>query len=155
VEIVAAPHDNLCFARMKDPLANLPGYVLRRASAATLAELNQHLEPLKLRHADVAFLLLIDEAPGISQSEAGRILDIQRANMVPFVARLEKRGLVDRRKVDGRSQALNLTAGGRAMLVKARRVVGSFEASLMNRVPEKMRPMVLPILMALWKGADS
>jgi hypothetical protein len=41
------------------------------------------------------------------------------------------------------------------MLAKVRRVVDSFEASLMNRVPEKMRPMVLPILMALWKRPDS
>jgi DNA-binding MarR family transcriptional regulator len=140
---------------MKDPLAKLPGYVLRRASSAALAELNQRLEPLKLRHADVAFLLLIGGMPGISQSEAGRILDIKRANMVPFVSRLERRGLVDRTKVDGRSRALRLTAGGRRMLAKARRVVGSFEASLMNRVPEKMRAMVLPILMALWKRPDS
>jgi hypothetical protein len=104
---------------MKDPLAKLPGYVLRRASSAALGELNQRLEPLKLRHADAAFLLLID-----------------------------------RTKVDGRSQALRLTAAGRTMLAKARRVIGSFEAALMNRVPEKMRPMVLPILMALWKGPD-
>lgn len=140
---------------MKDPLTNLPGYVLRRASAAALAELNQLLEPLKLRHADVAFLLLIEATPGISQSEAGRILEIQRANMVPFVSRLERRGLLERTKVDGRSQALRLTAAGRAMLAKARRIIGSFETSLMNRVPEKMRPMVLPILMALWKGPDA
>ena len=140
---------------MKDPLTNLPGYVLRRASAASLAELNQLLEPLKLRHADVAFLLLIEATPGISQSEAGRILEIQRANMVPFVSRLERRGLLERTKVDGRSQALRLTAAGRAMLAKARRIIGSFETSLMNRVPEKMRPMVLPILMALWKGPDA
>jgi DNA-binding MarR family transcriptional regulator len=140
---------------MKDPLTNLPGYVLRRASAASLAELNQLLEPLKLRHADVAFLLLIEATPGISQSEAGRILEIQRANMVPFVSRLERRGLLERTKVDGRSQALRLTAAGRAMLAKARRIIGSFETSLMNRVPEKMRPMVLPILMALWKGPES
>jgi DNA-binding MarR family transcriptional regulator len=155
VEIDVALHDSLDLVRMKDPLAKLPGYVLRRASAAALAELNQRLEPLKLRHADVAFLLLIDGSPGISQSEAGRILDIQRANMVPFVSRLEKQGLLDRTKVDGRSQALRLTAGGRAMLAKARRVIGVFEASLMNRVPEKMRPMVMPILMALWKGPES
>ena len=155
VEIDVALHDSLDLVRMKDPLAELPGYVLRRASAAALAELNQRLEPLKLRHADVAFLLLIDGSPGISQSEAGRILDIQRANMVPFVSRLEKRGLLDRTKVDGRSQALRLTAAGRAMLAKARRVIGVFEASMMNRVPEKMRPMVLPILMALWKGPES
>lgn len=140
---------------MKDPLANLPGYVLRRASAAALAGLNLQLEPLNLRHADVAFLLLLDSLPGISQSDAGRILDIQRANMVAFVSRLESRDLIARTKLDGRSQALRLTAAGRSTLAKARRVVARFEASLMNRVPEKMRPIVLPILMALWKGPDS
>jgi DNA-binding MarR family transcriptional regulator len=155
MEIVVAAHENHCSGPMKDPLANLPGYVLRRASAAALAELNQQLEPLNLRHADVAFLLLLDSLPGISQSDAGRILDIQRANMVAFVSRLERRDLIARTKLDGRSQALRLTAGGRSMLAKARRVVSRFEASLMNRVPEKMRPMVLPILMALWKGQDS
>jgi DNA-binding MarR family transcriptional regulator len=139
---------------MKDPLAKLPGYVLRRASTAVLADLNRRLEPLKLRHAEVAFLLLIASNPGISQSEAGRILDIQRANMTPFVARLRRRGLVDRTKVDGRSQALRLTAGGRTVLAGARRIVGTFEASLLNRVPEKLRPMVLPILTALWKVTE-
>lgn len=144
----------LCTRSMKDPLAKLPGYVLRRASAATLAELNQRLEPLKLRHADVAFLLLIDSSPGISQSAAGRRLDIQRANMAPLVARLEKRGLVERTRVDGRSQAMRLTGAGRALLAKARRIVDRFETSLMNQVPEKMRPLVLPILMALWKGSE-
>jgi DNA-binding MarR family transcriptional regulator len=138
--------------RMKDPLSRLPGYVLRRASAAALADLNRRLEPLKLRHAEVAFLLLIGSSPGISQSEAGRTLDIQRANMAPFVARLRRRGLVDRTQVDGRSQALKLTSAGRSMLARARRIVAGFEASLLERVPEKMRPMVLPILMALWKG---
>jgi DNA-binding MarR family transcriptional regulator len=139
---------------MKDPLAKLPGYVLRRASGATLNELNRRLEPLKLRHADVAFLLLIDSNPRISQSDAGRILDIQRANMVAFVARLERRGLVERTKVDGRSQAVALSAEGRVLLGKVRRIVDKFEHSLMDRVPEKMRPMVLPILTALWGRPD-
>jgi DNA-binding MarR family transcriptional regulator len=135
---------------MQDPLVNLPGYVLRRASSATLAELNRYLEPLNLRHADVALLLLIDSSPGIRPSAAGRVLDIQRANMVPVVDRLEERRLLDRRRVDGRSQALELTARGRALLTRARAVVDGFEASLIDRVPKKMRPMVLPILMALW-----
>jgi hypothetical protein len=40
------------------------------------------------------------------------------------------------------------------MLAKVRRVVDRFEAALMDRVPEKMRPMVLPILMALWNRPD-
>jgi DNA-binding MarR family transcriptional regulator len=137
---------------MKDPLTTLCGYLLQRASASALAGLNQRLAPLGLRHAGVAMLMLVEARPGITQSQAGRILDIQRANMVPFVARLEGLGVIRRRQVDGRSQALELTGRGRVLLERARRVVATHEAELLERVPEKLRPMVLPILMALWQG---
>jgi DNA-binding MarR family transcriptional regulator len=142
--------DNPGWARMKDPLVKLSGYVLRRASVAALAELNEGLAPLGLRHAAAAMLMLIESRPGITQSEAGRVLDIQRANMVPFIARLEKRGVIRRRPVDGRSQALDLTSRGRMLLARARRVVEAHEATLLERVPEPLRPMVLPVLTALW-----
>ena len=135
-----------------DPLARLPGYLLRRASSATVAELNERLAPLGVRHADVALLMLIDGRSGLTQSEAGRILDIQRANMAPFVARLYRRGLIERRRVDGRSQALALTAAGRSLLAESRAVVDAYERALLRRVPTDLRPMVVPILMALWKG---
>jgi len=135
---------------MKDPLLKLHGYVLQRASAAAVAELNTRLAPLKLRHAGVALLMLIEACPGITQSQAGRILDIERANMVPFVARLEGRGLIGRRQVDGRSQALELTGRGRMLLRRARRVVAAHETVMLKRVPAELRPMVLPVLTALW-----
>ena len=137
---------------MKDPLVALCGYLLQRAAANALAELNQRLAPLGLRHAGVAMLMLVEARPGITQSEAGRILDIQRANMVPFVARLEALGVIRRRQVDGRSQALELTGRGRMLLERARGVVAAHEAQLLGRVPGKLRPMVLPVLMALWRG---
>ncbi len=136
---------------MQDPLEQLPGYVLRRASAAALARLNERLAPLGLRHIDVALMMLIDAAPGLTPSRAGRVLDIQRANMVPFVARLEKQGLMARRRVDGRSHALRLTAEGRSQLARARAIVSRCEEELMRPVPVKLRPHVLPILMALWQ----
>lgn len=139
---------------MKDPLLNLPGYLLRRASAAALAALNERLAPLELRHIDVALLMLIDGWPGLTQSRAGRILDVQRANMVPLVARLEARGLIRRRRVDGRSQALDLTERGRILFTKARREVAAHEAALLKRVPKNLRPMVLPVLTALWGRED-
>ena len=137
---------------MKDPLTTLCGYLLQRASANALAGLNQRLAPLGLRHAGVAMLMLVEARPGITQSQAGRILDIQRANMVPFVARLEGLGVLRRHQVDGRSQALQLTSRGRVLLERARRVVAAHETELLERVPEKLRPMVLPVLMALWQG---
>jgi DNA-binding MarR family transcriptional regulator len=135
---------------MKDPLLQLCGYVLRRASGAAVAELNRRLAPLRLRHADVALLMLVHSCPGITQSQAGRMLDIKRANMVPFVARLEGRGVIGREQLDGRSQALALTSRGRMLLERARRVVDAHEAALLGRVPERLRPMVLPVLLALW-----
>ncbi|HUL19775.1 MAG TPA: MarR family transcriptional regulator [Steroidobacteraceae bacterium] len=138
---------------MKDPLIRLAGYVLRRASAAALAELNERLAPLELRHADVAMLMLTESSPGLTQSHAARILDIQRANMAPFVARLEARGLIQRRRIDGRTQALALTRRGQMLLGRARHVVDAHEAALLQRVPEKLKPMVLPVLMALWGPA--
>ena len=58
--------------------------------------------------------------------------------------------MIERRQVDRRSQALDLTRRGRALLSRARRVVAAHEATLLKRVPVKLRPMVLPILMALW-----
>jgi len=136
--------------RAPDPLVGLAGYLLRRASAAAVAELNQRLAGLGLRHADVAMLMLVGASAGITQSEAGRVLDIQRANMVPFVARLEGLGLLERRQVDRRSQALDLTRRGRMLLARARRVVSAHEAALLKRVPERLRPCVLPVLRALW-----
>jgi DNA-binding MarR family transcriptional regulator len=137
-------------ASLKDPLIGLPGYVLRRAAAAALAELNERLAPLALRHSDAAFLILIDASPGITQSRAGRILDIQRANMVPFLARQERRGWVKRKKVDGRAQSLTLTSEGRSVLAETRAIIDDYEAALIKRVPRRLRAGVMPTLLALW-----
>lgn len=135
-----------------DPLFMFPGYLLRRASVAALADLNERLSKFSLRHAEFSLLQLVKANPGIKPSEAGRVLDIQRANMVPLVARLEKRGLLTRTPIDGRSQAINLTAQGRALAKKAFAVVEACEKDLIEKVPLDLRSAVTPILLALWKG---
>jgi DNA-binding MarR family transcriptional regulator len=133
-----------------EPLLGLTGYVLRRASTATLAELNQRLAPLDLRPIDVALLVLLDAAPQVTHSEAAETLGLRRPNLVPIVAGLEKRALLERKRIDFRSEGLVLTGKGRSRLGRALQVIAVHEAQLIERVPEKLRPMVLPILMALW-----
>ncbi|NBC36525.1 MarR family transcriptional regulator [Novosphingobium sp. FSY-8] len=140
---------------MSDPLASLPGYVLRRASSAALAGLNRRLAPYGLRHADVSLLLIVRDRPGITQSEAGRMLDIQRANMVPIVARLEAKGLLDRRRADGRSQGLYLSEDGEGQAAALRRDIDAYETALIARLPEALREHALPVLTALWQAADA
>ncbi len=140
---------------MNDPLASLPGYVLRRASAAALAGLNRRLTPLGLRHVDASLLLVVHARPGITQSEAGRQLDIQRANMVPIVARLEARGLLDRRRADGRSQGLYLSEEGEVVCAGVRDAVDTHERLLFEALPIKLRGHALDVLTALWQAAEA
>jgi DNA-binding MarR family transcriptional regulator len=139
---------------LQEPLLQLTGYVLRRASTAALGELSQRLAPMDLRPVDVTLLLLLDAAPQVTHSEVAETLGLRRPNLVPIVAGLEKRGLLERKRIDFRSEGLELTEKGRSLLSKARQVVALHEEQLIERVPEQLRPMVLPILMALWGGHD-
>jgi DNA-binding MarR family transcriptional regulator len=136
---------------MKDPLASLPGYALRRAANATAAELAARLAPLGLRQSDVSLLMLIEANPGTTASALGRQLDIQRANMVPLLNRMEDAGLIDRAPIDRKSQGLALTEAGRAMLRQGRKVIEGFERELIERVPQAHRAHLLPALNALWR----
>ncbi|WP_054107445.1 MarR family winged helix-turn-helix transcriptional regulator [Novosphingobium sp. AAP83] len=88
------------------------GYQLRRASAVMMADLSRELADMDLRPAEVTALLVIAENPDCSQTEVGQALAIKRANMVPIISRLMERGLVARRRIDGRSHALTLTDDG-------------------------------------------
>jgi DNA-binding MarR family transcriptional regulator len=139
---------------LQEPLLQLTGYVLRRASTATLAELSQGLAPLDLRPIDVALLVLLDAAPEVTHSEVAETLGLRRPNLVPIVAGLGKRGLLERKPIDFRSEGLVLTEKGRSLLSKAQQIIAAHEKQLIERVPEKLRPMVLPILMALWGQTD-
>lgn len=135
---------------LQEPLLGLTGYVLRRASTATLSELSHRLAPLALRPIDAALLMLLDAAPQVTHSEAAETLGLRRPNLVPIVAALEKRDLLERKPIDFRSEGLQLTGKGRSLLRQAMEVIAVHEEELIQRVPEKLRPMVVPILMALW-----
>ena len=144
--------NSYCYSapEMKDPLRSLPGYALRRASAAMLADLGERLAPLDLRHTDASILLLVEANPGLTQAAIGRALDIQRANMVPIAARLEERGLVARCPVNGRSHGLALTKAGETLMLGVHDVVNAHEQALIDRIPPADRPAFAAALEALW-----
>ncbi len=137
---------------MKDILVNLPGYALRRASAAMLSDLSTALEPLNLRPTDASALVLIGGNSGTTPSSLGRALGIQRANMVPLIARLEELDLVDRTALDGRSYGLNLTELGKRRCLAVQEIFETHEERLLQRIPSEHRAHFLPALRALWQG---
>jgi DNA-binding MarR family transcriptional regulator len=133
-----------------DPLRDFPGYALRRASVATMQKLARRLAELDLRPTDASVLLVIEANPNITQSEIGRMLDIAGANMAPLIARLEKRELVEREPVDGRSHGLTLTESGRTLSLRARKAMKSQEDELLAKIPASRRSAFLATLHALW-----
>lgn len=136
---------------MDDPLPHYPGYALRRAANASAAELSARLAVIGLRQVDASVLMLVAANPDITASALGRALDIQRANMVPLLKRLEDSELLDRNPLDGKSQGLILTEAGRAAHGKALAVIEEFETELLARVPAAHRAHLLPALNALWR----
>lgn len=143
-------YDRYC-TTMRDPLPSFPGYSLRRAANATAAQLSARLGEIGLRQVDASLLMLIGENPDVTASALGRQLDIQRANMVPLLKRLEDAGWIDRNPIDGKSQGVMLTPSGRGKLKEARAIVEAFEAELLARIPPEHRDHLLPALDALWR----
>lgn len=132
-----------------DPLIALPGYALRRAANAMMTELSSRLAPLDLRIVDVSTLLLVDSRGELTSSDIGRVLDIQRANMVPLLYRLEEAGLIERVPINLKSQAIRLTRVGKVKLKDVRLIIDRFERDLLARIPAEHRDHFLPALQAL------
>ncbi|WP_338323046.1 MarR family winged helix-turn-helix transcriptional regulator [Falsirhodobacter deserti] len=78
---------------MNAALGNMVGYHLRRASVQDMAGAVAVLRPAGARPITVSVLLCIVETPGITSAQICRVLGMQRANIVQFLADLEARNL--------------------------------------------------------------
>lgn len=118
---------------------------------AAMTDLSERLAREDLRVTDATILALIGEETRVTSSQIGKTLDIQRANMVPFLARIEAAGLIAREPIDKKSIGLVLTEAGRRKLERVREILDRFEAELIARVPEEHRAHLKPALDALWQ----
>ena len=134
---------------LENPLEERLGYQLRRASNAMMTELAGRLEALDLRIVEASVLVLIKANPAITQTEIGRSLGIQRANMVPLIAGLMERGLVHRQAADGRSHALSLTAPGRSLTTKVEGVMQAHEEFFLGGLSAADRGRLARLLSAI------
>ncbi|MCP1469154.1 DNA-binding MarR family transcriptional regulator [Sphingobium sp. OAS761] len=136
-------------ASLVDPLSTLPGYLLRRAANTMMTELAARLAALDLRISEATVLLLLDARTDLTSADIGKILDIQRANMVPLLARLEGAGLIRREPLDRKSLAILLTDEGRTCRARVDTITREFENDLLARIPADHRPHLVPALQAL------
>jgi len=130
------------------PLKESIGYALRRAQGAVYANLNDALARISLRPVEFTLLLMVAENPGASQTGVCEALGIQKANCVPTMSELERRGLIIRRKsaTDARSYELHITNKGKRILQRAGAVQSSHEQLLVDRIGVEGRDQLLRLL---------
>ena len=130
------------------PLQESIGYALRRAQGVVYANLNDALARISLRPLEFTLLLMVAENPGASQSGVCEALGIQKANCVPTMSELERRGLIIRRKsaVDARSYELHVTNKGKRILQRAGEVQSTHEKKLVEKIGADGREQLLRLL---------
>lgn len=101
-------------------LEQLLGYALRRAQVRVFQDFAAEMNALGLTPGQLGALFLIEANRGLSQSELGAALGIDRSSVVPLIDRLQKRGWVRRaaRASDRRAHALELAPAGIALLAR-------------------------------------
>jgi len=103
--------DQLCFAL----------YSASRAVTRAYAPL---LQPLGLTYPQYLVLLVLWQRDGASVKQLGERLALDSGTLTPLLQRLESQGLVERRRGDDdeRVVRIHLTAAGRALRSKARKI---------------------------------
>jgi DNA-binding MarR family transcriptional regulator len=127
-------------------LTEYVGYALRRAQVALFGDFIRTLAEVDLRPAQFSVLIVIDGNPGLLQSRAGAALGVQKANFVPLLRELERRGLVRRVAIDGRSNGLHLTAAGKRLLARARRLHDEHHMRVAALIGEADRRRLIALL---------
>jgi DNA-binding MarR family transcriptional regulator len=130
------------------PLTDYIGYALRRAHMSTVAGFVDALKEVDLRPTQFGILTLIHENPGIRQTEVCAALGLQKANLVPLLNELQRRGFAVRKAgvADRRSSALHLTPQGAATLQRARELHATWDTRLAARLGARGRDQLLALL---------
>lgn len=133
------------------PLSGFVGYALRRAQMWSVTAYLDAMQEVDLRPTPFSVLILINENPGIRPTEICAALGLQKANFVPLLNELERRGLVLRQAgvPDRRSSALHLTPDGKALLERSLKLHEQWENLVIERLGERGRDQLLELLRKL------
>ena len=129
-------------------LEPLLGYALRRAQVRVFQDFAAEMKEFGLTPGQLGALLLIEANKGLSQSELGGALGIDRSSVVPLIDRLQRRGWVRRaaRATDRRAHALELAAGGIALMERLLPRLAAHEQRIAARLPAAERQRLFDLL---------
>ena len=129
-------------------LPALIGYQLRLAQIAIFGDFALTLGELDITPGLYGVLVIIEANPGLKQTELARATHLDRSTVVSVIDNLERRALVDRRAAatDRRSNSLQLTPDGKALLKKLKRLVNEHEQRLKGNLSENEQATLIRLM---------
>ena len=129
-------------------LPSLLGYHLRRAQIAVFQHFTQSMADADITPGQFGVLTVIEANPGLSQTQLGQALGIDRSSIVGVIDRLEQRGLVIRAPspLDRRSHALRLSPEGASLTRELVLKVRAHERDIAQALSEEERRLLLDLL---------
>ena len=129
-------------------LPELLGYQLRRAQVAVFQHFSETMGALDITPGQFGMLAVINSNPGLSQTQLGSALGIDRSTVVAMIDRLEARGLVIRATApnDRRSHALKLSEDGAGMLKKLEAMVRAHERHISRALSAEDQRLLIRLL---------
>lgn len=129
-------------------LETLLGYSVRRAQMRVFQDFEAEMNELGLTPGQLGALFLIEANRGLSQSELGTALGIDRSSVVPLIDRLQRRGWVRRaaRASDRRAHALELAPAGIALLERLMPRLQAHEARIATGLSPAERKRLCELL---------
>lgn len=116
-------------------IQNILGFHIRLAHGAVYRHFMETFNDLELTQKQVSVLWLVDDHPGIAQTDLAQRLRMDRATVMAIVNRLQARGYLVRGKSeqDGRKQTLDLLPAGVIALAEAKKAIRAHEDWLKSR----------------------
>lgn len=130
-------------------------HLLHRAQQFA-AEKFESMGELDITLRQFAVLAAVDEQEGCTQSDLVKTTGIDRSTLADMVARMERRGLIERRqaKLDARAKSVHMTDPGREALEAAKPMVQRADDAILDMLPKNRRRAFLGVLGLLANVGD-
>jgi MarR family transcriptional regulator, temperature-dependent positive regulator of motility len=110
-----------------------------------------------IRPRQLAILVAVSENDGLNQTEVVERTGIDRSTVTRIIARMVRKGLLQRRRSreDARAKVLHLTDGGRRLLDAADPATQNVDALLLAVLPTAHRKPFLAALQAIVRNLEA
>ena len=134
-------------------IKDILGFHIRLAHGAVYRHFMELFEHLDLTQKQVSVLWLVDDHPGIAQTDLAQRLHMDRATVMAIVNRLQGRKYLVRGRspTDGRKQTLDLLPDGVLALAAAKKAIHAHETWLKQRFTDKEVTRLIEMLARIYQ----